>query len=139
MSVRTEQTLRDMWEAGARRAAEASQHHNDANQCVAAAEAHERAAAEAKAAVAAEEQAAKSARTAAQAKFALAEGRAAEAADLADLVNRERTDAGLAPLAAGEPYPADPAPAGQPTVEDTLVASAQSAVETRVDRQEAGS
>jgi hypothetical protein len=124
MSFRTEQTLRRMWEESAKLTNEAGKLWAAADGARTEAEVAERTAA-------AHRKAEKTARD-------VGDAMAAEAADLADLVNRERTDAGLAPLAPGEPYPADPAPAGQPTAEDTLVASAQSAVETRVDGQEAG-
>ena len=131
-SLRTEQTLRDMWEASNRRRAEAARYHDEANGTLGAADAHDQAAAEARTAAAAEAQAAQSARTSARALFDLAEGRAAEAADLADIVNEKRTAAGLAPLTPGEPYPG-PEAVPQPTAGDTLVASQQSPTETLVD------
>lgn len=126
MTIRTEQTLRRMWEESALLFKKAAAAYADADSCADAATEHERAANAEAAAAAAAAQAEKAKRT-------LAKGQEAEAADLADLVNRERTEAGLAPLGAGEPYPADPAPTGQPTADDTLVASAQSSIETAVD------
>lgn len=125
MSVRTEQTLRRMWEESLKLTNEAGKLWASADGARTEAEVAERTAA-------AHRTAEKNARD-------VGDAMAAEAADLADLVNRERQDAGLAPLAAGEPYPADPAPAGPPAPEDTLVVSAQSPIETRVDGQEAGS
>lgn len=108
MAIRTEQTLRDMWDAHLNRRSEAEKNGAEAVQCAQSADAHDRAVAQAKATADAEAQAAQADRRSAQALFNLAEGRAAEAADLADLVNRERAEAGLAPLTPGEPYPADP-------------------------------
>lgn len=130
MSVRTEQTLRDMWEAGLKRRSEAEANSAEAVRCTAASDAHDLAAANARAAAQAEAQAAQSARSSAKALFDLAEGRAAEAADLADMVNRERQEIGLALLVPGEPYPADPA--GQAPAEPVVV-SRQSVTETATD------
>ena len=125
-SFRTEQTLRDMWEASNRRRAEAAQHHDEATRTLAAADAHDRAAADARSAAETETRAAESARSGARALLNLAEGRAAESADLADIVNEKRAAAGLAPLTPGEPYP-------QPTADDAFVASQQSVTGTLVD------
>lgn len=106
MTIRTEQTLRDMWEAGLNRHAEAAADRTEGNRCTDSAEAHDRAAA-------AEAQAAAADRKGAKGLLDRAEGRANEAADLFDIVNEKRTAMGLAPLTPGEPYPEDPA-AGQP-------------------------
>jgi hypothetical protein len=104
MAIRTEQTLRRMWTESAALFQQSGTFYADADQCADAATEHERAAA-------AETAAAASAHEAAKAKRSVAQGKEAEAADLADLVNRERTEAGLAPLKPGEPYPAEQDPA----------------------------
>jgi hypothetical protein len=110
MTVRTQQTLRDMWEAGLNRLAESQRHLAEYKASVKAAEDHDRIAA-------AETQAAKACRTAAAASQKVGTDAEAEANDLADLVNRERAALSLPPLVPGEPYPADldePPPAAPP-------------------------
>jgi len=113
MSVRTEQTLRRMWDESLKLAADSSRLTEDADESAVNAEAAEKAA--------------RAHRLAEESTRNVGAAMGAEAADLADLVNRERQDAGLSPLAPGDPYPADPAPVEQPTPDDTLVASVQSA------------
>jgi hypothetical protein len=122
MSVRTEQTLRRMWDESLKLGSDSS-----------------RLAKEAYASgidAAAAEEAAEAHRKAEMATRSVSNAMEAEAADLADLVNRERRDAGLAPLTPGEAYPADPIE--QPGPGDTLVVSVQSPVETLTDGQVAG-
>lgn len=119
MTIRTEQTLRRMWEESAKLTDEAAKLWTTADGSRSEAEVAERTAAAHRAAE-------KSARD-------VGDAMAAEAADLADMVNEKRQQAGLARLKPGEPYPADPVVAEQPMPDDTLVASVQSAAVTRTD------
>jgi peptidyl-tRNA hydrolase len=108
MAIRTEQTLRRMWDESVKLATESNRLTEDANASgIDAASA---------------EQAAEAHRTAEKAARSVSNAMMLEAADLTDLVNRERQDAGLTPLTPGEPYPADPAPAEQPMADDVKVA-----------------
>jgi uncharacterized protein YkwD len=94
MAIRTEQTLRRMW-------IEAADNQADAVKLGDAYDGHTSAAEAA-------EQTAKAHRSeASKAKFA-ADEYAAQAADLVDMVNEKRQQAGLAPLKLGESYPVDP-------------------------------
>ena len=122
MAIRTEQTLRRMWDESAKLANEAGKLWATADGSRTEAEVAERTAA--------------AHRTAEKNSRDVGDAMAAEAADLSDLVNRERTEAGLAPLTPGEPYPVDVVPAEQPMTDDTLVASQSSTVtETLTDGQ----
>lgn len=99
MTVRTEYTLQRMWEESLTLRSQAAEVAEEMRQDIAAAEASERAAA-------AERAAAEAHHTAALAHQTVANGKANEAADLADIVNREREELGLASLTYGEPYEA---------------------------------
>lgn len=101
MAIRTEQTLRRMWEESIKLAGDANKLGEEYRTAAAQADEHYRAAA-------AETAAADACRANAEAARNVGERAEAEAADLADLVNRERQDAGLELLKPGEPYPTDP-------------------------------
>lgn len=101
MTIRTEQTLRRMWEESAKLKAESERLYSEHKAAADQAAQHDRAAA-------AEAAAAHACRTDAAAALDVGQRAEAEAADLIDMVNRERKDAGLAPLTPGEPYPVDP-------------------------------
>lgn len=115
MTFRTEQTLRRMWVESAKLQTEADRLLAEHQAATEQATKHDRAAA-------AEAAAAAACRTDAAAAKNVGQSAAAEAADLADLVNRERAEAGLPPLTPGEPYPVEQPPAG-----DTLVTSSVAA------------
>lgn len=108
MTIRTEQTLRRMWEESGKLQADSDRLGEEYATNMTAADEHDQAAA-------AEVTAAKACRTAATSARDVALRIGAEAADLADLVNRERQEAGLSPLKPGEPYPAEQQQEQQPT------------------------
>jgi uncharacterized protein YkwD len=98
MTVRNEMTLRRMWEESLTLSAKATKLADEETASTEEAEKAERIA--------------EVHRSAAAAAGNTGRGMAEESADLADIVNRERAEAGLPALVAGEPYdgaPQDPA------------------------------
>jgi hypothetical protein len=107
MTVRNEMTLRRMWEESLTLGAKAAKLADEETASTKEAETAERVA--------------EVHRTAAAAARNTGRGMADEAADLADIVNRERAEAGLPPLAPGEPYDAPQDPAGLTIVNEAAL------------------